>query len=75
VMYLYAAQWLIQCGLSLLAVGLLVAKPFTSYRPLPRMTPPHAKLAGHWFCAETGPFIWCQFIVGLCQIYNARDGK
>jgi hypothetical protein len=68
VAYLYAAQCLVKCILSLLAVGLLSARPFTSYRPGPRRTLPRTEIAGLLFCAMTGPFVAFQFAVGLTDI-------
>jgi len=67
VAYAYAAQCFVQCILSLLAVGLLSARPFTSYRPGPRRTLPRTEIAGLLFCAFTGPFVAFQFAVGLCD--------
>jgi len=67
-LYLYAAQCLFQCGLSLPAFGLLVARPSTYYRPGPRETLPRTEIAGLWFCAETGPFIYWQFSIVANQV-------
>jgi len=59
------AHCLVQCILSVTAVGLLVAKCITRFPPVPRMKPPRTDMMGYVVCAATGPIVYSQFCDGL----------
>jgi hypothetical protein len=65
---LLVASLLMQCLLSIMSAGFLLAKLFTRHRPGPRVEPPRTDMLGYLACAMTGPIILWRFLIGLAGI-------